>query len=104
VSPDVPAIAHKLGSSQRLAVLALHELNTHDQVSTPWEVASRIAWRMRRRDRRPHAEAENMANTLRSLERKGIAERTGKAPSGAGLWRLTAYGRDVYGAIEESVQ
>lgn len=95
-------VARKLGPVQRLAVLALHELNAHNQVSTPYEVAGRIAFRMRTpgRARKAVSEAENMANTLRALERKGVAERTGKARSGAHLWALTALGREVYEALE----
>jgi len=79
--------------------LVLHALTLRWHVPpTPAEIAREIHDPM---DWRPVADGENVANTLRSLERRGLAERLGVASSGARTWQITDAGRAV-AAIEAS--
>lgn len=92
----------KLGPKQRGALLVLGRARRRGEAHpTPYEVAETLA-QLRgfdSRTRRPTSDGEAMANTLRSLERKGLAMRTGSAFNGARCWTLTALGCQVEEAL-----
>ena len=84
-------VAAKLGPKQRQAVVALARCEAPPTSAELADVVAVIGG-VPARERRPVSEGEAMANTLRSLERKGVAERIGMAFGGARIWRLTDFG------------
>ncbi|HEV2928621.1 MAG TPA: hypothetical protein VGW74_08010 [Propionibacteriaceae bacterium] len=100
-TPDPAAIAAMLGPKQRQAIVVLGRIErTWGMPATPREVADVLAdLRVNVGRRRATAEAEAMASTLRSLERRGLAERKGAASNGARAWALTGLGRQVREAL-----
>jgi DNA-binding PadR family transcriptional regulator len=91
---------HPMGPAQRLALMALADLDHRETPPTPREISDFISRKMRWTWRQPAAEAEAMAGTLRRLERRGLVERLGVALSGARCWTLTDEGRSVVASFE----